>query len=309
MPPGQHRRRDHGAQPDPQGASGVAEPSRRDVSIRRSTTRSCSTASRAGRRRHGPGRRQPRSAHPQEAHDRNSALGMGACRTTRHVAVDRPDARPPLRWTGKIQRIRLDPADLPFAIWRIAPPGGVTMDARSVQSAASATIRSGTRTRSSISCTSNRSSTQQRRCRRFPRPDLQARLHRRSRRQHDLAAAVLSFAAPRRRLRHQRLSRRASRLRHAGRFPPVHRAPRMRAACGSSPNWWSTTPRTSIRWFQRARRAKPGSVCATSMSGPTTTRSTPARASSSSTRSAPTGPGTRWPAPTTGIGSIRTSPI
>ncbi|HZY13120.1 MAG TPA: alpha-1,4-glucan--maltose-1-phosphate maltosyltransferase, partial [Beijerinckiaceae bacterium] len=25
-------------------------------------------------------------------------------------------------WTGKLQRVRLDPADLPFAIWRIAPP-------------------------------------------------------------------------------------------------------------------------------------------------------------------------------------------
>ena len=24
-------------------------------------------------------------------------------------------------WTGKMQRVRLDPADLPFAIWRIAP--------------------------------------------------------------------------------------------------------------------------------------------------------------------------------------------
>jgi starch synthase (maltosyl-transferring) len=26
-------------------------------------------------------------------------------------------------WTGKRQRIRLDPADLPYAIWRIAPSG------------------------------------------------------------------------------------------------------------------------------------------------------------------------------------------
>jgi len=24
-------------------------------------------------------------------------------------------------WQGKIQRVRLDPAELPFAIWRIAP--------------------------------------------------------------------------------------------------------------------------------------------------------------------------------------------
>ena len=27
-------------------------------------------------------------------------------------------------WQGKIQQLRLDPADLPFAIWRIAPHGG-----------------------------------------------------------------------------------------------------------------------------------------------------------------------------------------
>jgi hypothetical protein len=24
-------------------------------------------------------------------------------------------------WTGKLQRVRLDPAALPFALWRIAP--------------------------------------------------------------------------------------------------------------------------------------------------------------------------------------------
>jgi len=27
-------------------------------------------------------------------------------------------------WTGKLQRLRLDPAELPYAIWRIAPAGG-----------------------------------------------------------------------------------------------------------------------------------------------------------------------------------------
>ena len=31
-------------------------------------------------------------------------------------------------WTGKRQRIRLDPADLPFAIWQVAPPGARMMD-------------------------------------------------------------------------------------------------------------------------------------------------------------------------------------
>ena len=47
---------------------------------------------------------------------------------------------------------------------------------------------------------------------------------------------------------------------------------------------------------------------ATSTSGPTPTRNTPARASSSSTPSGRTGPGTRSPAPITGTASIRTSP-
>jgi starch synthase (maltosyl-transferring) len=27
-------------------------------------------------------------------------------------------------WHGKVQHLRLDPAVLPFAIWRVAPPGG-----------------------------------------------------------------------------------------------------------------------------------------------------------------------------------------
>src|SRR5262249_28615188 len=26
-------------------------------------------------------------------------------------------------WTGKLQRVRLDPSDLPFAVWRVSPPG------------------------------------------------------------------------------------------------------------------------------------------------------------------------------------------
>ena len=44
------------------------------------------------------------------------------------------------------------------------------------------------------------------------------------------------------------------------------------------------------------------------MSGPTTTRNTPARASSSSIPSGRTGPGIRSPTPTTGTASTRTSP-
>jgi starch synthase (maltosyl-transferring) len=27
-------------------------------------------------------------------------------------------------WHGKLQRVRLDPTDLPFAIWRITPRSG-----------------------------------------------------------------------------------------------------------------------------------------------------------------------------------------
>jgi starch synthase (maltosyl-transferring) len=27
-------------------------------------------------------------------------------------------------WTGKLQQVRLDPATLPFAIWRVTPFGG-----------------------------------------------------------------------------------------------------------------------------------------------------------------------------------------
>jgi starch synthase (maltosyl-transferring) len=30
----------------------------------------------------------------------------------------------PIIWHGKRQHIRLDPADLPFAIWRLAPQAG-----------------------------------------------------------------------------------------------------------------------------------------------------------------------------------------
>jgi starch synthase (maltosyl-transferring) len=68
----------------------------------------------------------------------------------------------------------------------------------------------GTRTRSSTSCTSRPSSMRQwrRRHRRFQGPDREARLHPGPGRQHPLAAAVLSLADARRRLRHFRLPQR-----------------------------------------------------------------------------------------------------
>ena len=59
----------------------------------------------------------------------------------------------------------------------------------------------------------------------------------------------------------------------------------------------------------RAQAPSPDRRRAISMSGRTTTRNMPARASSSSTRRNRTGPGTRRPRPITGIASIRTSPI
>ena len=66
--------------------------------------------------------------HVQEADDRSAAVGMGACRTTALVDVDDLMRGTRFVWHGKHQRIRLDPADLPFAIWRIAPAGSAMMD-------------------------------------------------------------------------------------------------------------------------------------------------------------------------------------
>ena len=89
----------------------------------------------------------------------------------------------------------------------------------------------------------------------------------------------------------------------------LHRARRMRAAFASSPSWSSTTPPTSIPGSSARGRPSRARRRATSMSGPTPTRNTPERASSSSTPSARTGPGTRSPRPITGTASIRISPI
>ena len=64
---------------------------------------------------------------------------------------------------------------------------------------------------------------QQRWHRRLRRADREARLHRRPRREHSLAAAVLPVATPRRRLRHRPVPWRAQRLWQPRRRPPVHR--------------------------------------------------------------------------------------
>ncbi len=124
---------------------------------------------------------------------------------------------------------------------------------------------------------------QQRRHRRLPGPAAEAGLHRRTRRERDLAAAVLSEPAARRRLRHRRLPRRASRIRHAGRRAPLHRGgararPARHHRAGDQPHH-----RPAPLVPARPRGAGPARRRATSTSGPTPTRSTPARASSSST--------------------------
>ena len=150
---------------------------------------------------------------------------------------------------------------------------------------------------------------QRRRGRRFSRPDAEARLSARPRRHHALAAAVLSVADARRRLRHLRLHRRPSRLRHAARFQSLPARGASSAVCAWSPSWCSIIPRTSIHGFNaRAarRRAVRSAIFTSGAIRPSATRT---RASSSRTSSRPTGPGIRWPRRTTGIASTRISRI
>jgi starch synthase (maltosyl-transferring) len=41
-----------------------------------------------------------------------------------HASIDAVDLAADRRvtWTGKIQHVRLDPAERPYAIWRLVPP-------------------------------------------------------------------------------------------------------------------------------------------------------------------------------------------
>ena len=123
-----------------------------------------------------------------------------------------------------------------------------------------ATTRSGTRTRSSTSSTSGRSSTRNGDgIGDFQRPDAQARLPPGPRRHRDLAAAVLSVAAARRRLRHRRLRRRPPAVRHARRLPAASATRRTGAACKVITELVINHTSDQHPWFQRARRAPPGS--------------------------------------------------
>ena len=98
-----------------------------------------------------------------------------------------------------------------------------------------------------------------RRHRRLPRADAQARLPAGPGRHRALAAAVLPLAPAGRRLRHRRLHRRPPRLRHARRTsePSCGRPTRrgLRVITELVLNHTSD----QHPWFQRARRAKPGS--------------------------------------------------
>ena len=136
----------------------------------------------------------------------------------------------------------------------------------------------------------------------------QARLPAGPGRHRALAAAVLPVAAARRRLRHRRLHERPSR--------PTARCDDFRgflreahaAACGSSPSWCSTTPRDQHPWFQRARRAPPGSRWRDFyVWSDTPERYQDARIIFKDFEPR-TGPGTRSPRPTTGTASTRHQP-
>ena len=128
-----------------------------------------------------------------------------------------------------------------------------------------------------------------------------------TRRQHDLAAAVLPVAAARRRLRHRRIP---------GCQPDYGR--RLKEALRAAAHARGLRVITELvinhtsdqhPWFQRARKAKPGSPARNFYVWSDTDQKYPARGSSLSIRSARTGRGTRSRAPITGIASIRISPI
>ncbi len=124
-----------------------------------------------------------------------------------------------------------------------------------------------------------------------------------------LAAAVLSVAAERRRLRHRRLPGRSSQVRHAARLSHVPpRGPRSRPARDHRIGAQSHVRRASLvpAGAELPSRAAAGAIFTSGATRPTATRT---RGSFSRTSSPRTGPGTPWRGPITGIASTTISPI
>ena len=141
----------------------------------------------------------------------------------------------------------------------------------------------------------------------FDGADPEARLYPGARRLGDLAAAVLSLAAARRRLRHRRLPHRQPGLRHAqGRAAAGPRGAPARPAghhrAGHQPHL-----RPAPLVPARPHAPSPARRTATTMSGATPTRSTRTPGSSSSTPRSRTGPGIRSRRPISGTASTATS--
>jgi starch synthase (maltosyl-transferring) len=63
---------------------------------------------------------------PFRAHEATIEVPLWEWRMPDHASLAVRDLMRDLDfvWHGKLQRIRLDPAELPFAIWRLAPSGG-----------------------------------------------------------------------------------------------------------------------------------------------------------------------------------------
>ena len=224
------------------------------------------------RRRLHPRRRQPRPAQRAGRRLRGAALGVRPARR-RRARGRGPDARQPLHLA------RQDPArcgstrtSRPFAIWRLCRRRSAPTDEctpRRPDPTPGSHVREPTpidrirvwykdaviyQLHVKSFFDSNNDGIGD-----FPGLIAAARLHRGARRQRDLAAAVLSLAAARRRLRHRRLPRRQPGLRHAARLHAPSSPRRTSAACASSPSWSSTTPPTSTPGSSARARAKPGS--------------------------------------------------
>ena len=123
----------------------------------------------------------------------------------------------------------------------------------------------------------------------------QARLSAGPRRHRALAAAVLSVARPRRRLRHRRLSPDQSRLRHDAGLPPLHAGSQAAEPARHHRAGDQSHLRPASLVSARARAASPDRMRETGTSGATATSAIPARASSSPIPRNRTGPGTRQP--------------